>query len=115
MPKVRIVDPKSGFRMSLPVPYRTFVNMFIRRSLVLRILEGRLKAVVEEHLRCPDSEDARKHQLEKSIRRLEALCRMADVFDYSALRVALADTSQYKGLVLVDVEAADGTIVHITL
>ncbi len=115
MPKVRIVDPQSGFRLSLPLPYRLFVNMFVRRSLVLNILEGRLKGLIDQHLRCLDSDEAKKHQLETDIRRLKTLCILADTFDYGELRYALTNTAQYKGLVLVDIQAADGTIVHVTL
>lgn len=115
MPKIRIVDPKSGYKFSLPVPYRVFINMFVRRSLIMNILEGRIKGLMEDLLRCPDSDTVQKQKLEKNIRRLKVLSLVADTFDFGELRYALTNIADYKGLVLVDVEAADGTIVHIEL
>lgn len=115
MPKVRIIDPKSGFRMNLPVPYRMFVNMFVRRSVVLKILQGRLKGLMDEAARCPEEEAHRKKELHRSIRQYQSLYALADGFDYGELRAALTNTGPYRDLVLVDIQAADGTIVYITL
>lgn len=115
MPKIRIVDPNSGFRFSLPVPYRLFVNLFVRRSLVMNVLHGQIRALTDERDRCAADEGQRRAQLEERIRHLETLRQIADSFDFGELRYALTHISAYKGLTLVDVQAADGTIVHITL
>jgi len=81
----------------------------------MTILEGRIKGLMDDLLRCPDDDIVQKQKLEKNIRRLKTLCVVADTFDFGELRYALTNISNYKGLVLVDVEAADGTIVHIEL
>jgi len=64
---------------------------------------------------CPEAEAVRCTQLAQTICRYEQLLRAVDELDFGELRCALTDLSSYKGLVLVDVHAADGTIVHITV
>lgn len=115
MPKVRIVDPKSGFRMSLPVPYRLFINLFVRRSIVLNVLHGRIKSLMDELVRCPEGDEPLRNQIERDIRLYNTLSSIADGLDFREIRAALRDIHEYRGLVLVDVRAVDGTIVHITL
>lgn len=115
MPKVRVIDPKSGFRISVPIPYRLFINMFVRRSVVLKLLEGRIKSLMADHAQCPEDQADEIHRIEERIRRHKMLYLAADAFDFGELRMALTNTASYKGLVLVDIQAADGTVVHISL
>ena len=115
MPRIRIHDPKSGFRFWLPVPYKIFINVFLRRSIVLNTINGNIKECFEQISRLPYSDTREKDALERRIHHLQSLYAIADAFDYGELRYALTNTSAYRGLVLVDIEAADGTIVKITL
>ncbi len=115
MPRIRIHDPKSGFRFWLPVPYKIFINMFLRRSIVLNIINGNIKHLIEKAADCPESEPVIREQLVEEIRRWHTFYDVADAFDYGKLRYALTNITDYRGLVLVDIEAADGTIVKITL
>lgn len=115
MPKIRIYDPKSGFRLWLPVPYKIFINVFLRRSIVLNIINGNIKDLIEKAADCPVTEPLKKEKLVEQIRHWHTIYDVADAFDYGKLRYALTNIVDYRGLVLVDVEAADGTIVKITL
>lgn len=115
MPKVRIVDPKSGFRLRLPIPYGLFINLFLRRSIVLKIINGRIRGLMDEAAQCAAGEDQQKKQIEQNLQLMKVLWTVADGFDFGELRHALTDTAAYRGLVLVDIQATDGTIVQVTL
>jgi len=111
MPKIRIYDPASGFRLWLPLPYRLLVNLCLRRTWVLSAIDGSLKA-----LQSKQASSAEGHgPLEQRIRMLRALQTVAEGLDYGALRASLTHIEPYRGLVLVDVQASDGTVVHISL
>jgi hypothetical protein len=112
MPKIRIVDPASGIRFSLPVPYRLFVNLFVRRTVVLTAIQGQIRALMDEQDRCSSAERSR---IQLRLRQFEQLHEVASGFDFAELRHTLTHISAYKGLTLVDVQAADGTVVLITL
>ncbi len=115
MPKVRIVDPKSGFKLWLPLPYKLFINLFLRRSIVLNVIDGRIKGLINEAAQCTADEDQQKMLIEQNIRLMQTLWAVADAFDFGELRHALTNTAAYRGLVLIDIQATDGTIVQITL
>lgn len=112
MPKIRIVDPASGFRFSLPVPYKLFINLFVRRTVVLNAIQSQIRVLIEEQNRAGTENLPRVQQ---RIRQLQAMKEIASNFDFAELRHALTHISAYKGLTLVDVQAADGTVVLITL
>ena len=92
MLKVQINDPKSGFRMNMPVPYHLFIDMVVRKSTARLFLN---------------------HHDSSGRQRQEYLQALIEAVDFDALRRALHQLKGYKGLTLVDVEAADGTIVKI--
>lgn len=112
MPKVRIYDPKSGFRLWLPLPYRLLVNLCLRRALVLSILDGMVKGLEKELTDCPAESDDRARTTRR-IGTLTTLIAAAQTIDFGELRASLTHIEPYKGLVLVDIQAVDGTIVHI--
>lgn len=111
MPKIRIYDPASGFRLWLPLPYRLLVNLCLRRTWVLSAIDGSLKELEKKQA----AEGCGQSGLERRIRQLRAFRAVAEGLDYGELRAALTHIEPYRGLVLVDVQASDGTIVHITL
>lgn len=115
MPKIRIHDPASGFKLWLPIPYKLFINLFLRRTVVLKILQDHIRGIKDDLALDLNGGGEPRKILEQRLHQLEILVSIAEEFDYGELRCALTDTAQYRGLVLVDVQGADGTLVHITL
>ncbi len=70
---------------------------------------------MDEAAQCAAGEDQRKKQIEQNLQLMTILWTVAERFDFGELRYALTDIAAYRGLVLVDIHAADGTIVHISL
>lgn len=92
MLKVQIKDPNSRFRMNMPIPYHLFINLFVRKSVV--------KLSISKQTFSDRKQQAFIHAI------IEGL-------DYAELRHALHQIKDYPGLVLIDIEAADGAIVKI--
>ncbi len=92
MLKVKIKDPKSGFRMNMPIPYHFFIDVFVRKSMARLCVSSRS---------IPDN------------KQLEYARLVIESVDFDELRGALHQIKNYRGLSFVDIEAADGTIVKI--
>jgi hypothetical protein len=92
MLKIQIKDPKSGFRMNMPIPYHFFINLFVRKSTI--------KLIVSNQTFSDNKQQAFVYS-------------MIEGFDYTELRHVLHQIKSYPSLIFIDVEAADGTIVKI--
>ena len=93
MLRIKVIDPKSNFRLNLPLPYHFLINIGVRKTWA------------NIAIRRSNFEDEKTYNLVKGI--VESL-------DFGALRGALHDLTLKRGFALVDVQANDGTIVKIT-
>ena len=100
--------------MWMPIPYKIFINVFLRRSFILNII-NRSTANLMEKRAALAGDAAACELLDKRLRQLNLLYAVVDSTDFGQLRHTLTHTQAYKGLDIVDVEAVDGTIVKITL
>jgi len=114
MPKIRIINPDTNFRLNLPVPYKFFINTFVRGGLIKAGMKAHLRAL-EKELAELDLNNARRADLEKDVARSRAALAFVESIDFRGLRMALSDVDAYKGLVLVDILSSDGTTVYIEL
>lgn len=115
MLKVRIHEPASGFRFWLPVPYRLFINVFLRQRLALSVLDGIIRDIEKKLTQMASDSYDQKPALEKKRAQLIQARAVVYSLDFGELRCAFARLETYKGLVLVDVQASDGTIVHVSV
>lgn len=81
----------------------------------MNMLKGRIKDMMDETDSCGEGDDERKKLIERNIHLMQTLLATADGIDFRELRHALTNTAEYRGLLLVDIHATDGTIVQITL
>lgn len=115
MPKIRIIDPKTNFRLSMPVPYKLFIHGFVRRSIIVNGVRSHVRALEKELVdMVPEYPDYIEDQ-RTDIKQAQQFLAFVEALDYRALRMSLSDIDRYKGLVIVDIQSSDGTVVHITL
>lgn len=108
------MDPKTHFKMSLPVPYKLFVFTFVRSSVVVGGIKAHISAL-EQMRDALVPGDEKLKQCDKDIRQAKGLLQLVEAIDFKALRMAMSDIDQYKGLVLVDIQSSDGTLVYVEL
>lgn len=114
MPKIRIIDPKTNFRLNLPVPYKFFVHTFVRGGLIKAGMRAHLRAL-EKELSEMEMNNRNRADLEKDAAQSRAALAIVEAIDFRGLRMALSDVDGYKGLVLVDILSSDGTTIYIEL
>jgi len=114
MPKIRIVDPKTNFRLNLPVPYKFFVHTFVRGGLIRAGMRAHVRAM-EKELSGMALGNAERVALVKDVAQAKGTLAIVEAIDFRGLRMALSDVDGYKGLILVDILTSDGTTVYIEL
>lgn len=79
--------------MNLPIPYTLFINTFVRKSVIKKLVLQSAGKYSSQH---------------------PFIQSLVENMDYGELRASLHQLAMFPGHVFVDVQTADGTVVKIT-